>query len=83
MNAWTDADHPRGDRGRFKTKTRTEPEGELEAELVSTPKTFPDGWVEWRTPGIRRHRIDGPASTTTDGHEEWGENGELHRGALL
>ena len=79
MSAWTAADHPRGDGGRFTAKAHAEPEGGLTSEQVSTPKTFPDGWVEWRTPEGKRHRIDGPAITTTDGHEEWWENGELHR----
>ena len=79
MNTWQPTDHPRGDRGRFKAKTHTEPEGGLGTEPVSTPKTFRDGWVEWRTPDGRRHRVDGPAVIRPGGTFEWWQNGQRHR----
>ena len=80
MSTWTAADHPRGDRGRFEAKTRTEPEGELEADRwASTPITQPYGTIEWRTPSGKLHRLDGPAVTRSDGYEAWWQNDERHR----
>ena len=80
MNAWTAADHPRGDGGRFKTKARTEPEARLEAEpVVSTRKVFQGGAMEWRTDEGKLHREDGPALVRADGREQWWLHGRIHR----
>jgi hypothetical protein len=78
MTTYDPSQHPRGDGGRFRTKTHTEPEGGLGTELASAPKTFRDGWVEWRTPDGKRHRLDGPA-VVVGGTEAWWQNGERHR----
>ena len=79
MKPFDPADHPRGDGGRFKANTRTEPEGGLGTEPASTPKTFRDGWVEWRTPDEVLHRLDGPAVVTADGTGMWYQHGAVHR----
>ena len=81
MNAWTAADHPRGDGGRFKTKPRTEPEGELEADgLVSAPSRSSQGVpARFTNPDGELHRTDGPAITRPDGTQEWWLNGRRHR----
>lgn len=80
MSTWTEADHPRGDGGRFKAKTRTEPESGLDADSwVSTPTTASDGSVHWRTPDRRTHRVDGPAIIWPDGSQSWHYDNEIHR----
>ena len=37
-----------------------------------------DHYVIWRLDG-KRHREDGPAIVTVDGHMEWWLNGKIHR----
>ena len=79
MGTWTASDHPRGDGGRFKTKTRTEPEDGLGSEPVSTLTTLESGISEWRTPGGELHRVDGPAIIRPDGYEAWIIHDQYHR----
>ena len=80
MNAWTAADHPRGGGGRFKPKTHTEPEDQLEADQwMSTPITLRGGTVEWRTAHGALHREDGPAVMLPNGSKEWWVHGHKHR----
>ena len=80
MSTWTASDHPRGDGGRFKAKTHTEPEAELEPEIKSTPTRRRDGVVEWRTARRVLHRVGGPAVIRPGPKfEEWYQHGKLHR----
>ena len=75
MDTWAAADHPRGDRGRFKAKTRTEPDDGLDADQVASTNSL-DGTLEWRDEKGNLHRLDGPAMIQPDGHQEWRRHGD-------
>ena len=80
MNAWADADHPRGRFGRFKAKFRTEPKDGLDDDRwASSPTSDITGWMLWQTAEGELHRVGGPAVIWVDGYQEWYLHGKRHR----